>query len=129
MLTAQVTSETQRSHRPWRVTAVLALSLPLFVWVVSLGPVAQDLTYHDFADQRGLYGVPHFWNVVSNLPFAVIGLLGCWWVIRAGRTSQAFEASNERVAYFAFFVGEFLTCFGSSYYHAGPTNDTLVWDQ
>jgi hypothetical protein len=37
--------------------------------------LAQPAWYHDFADQRWLYGVPLFWNVVSNLPFAVIDLL------------------------------------------------------
>jgi hypothetical protein len=66
---------------------------------------------------------------VSNLPFAVIGVLGCWWLIRAGRTSPAFTEPSERFAYFVFFLGEFLTCFGSGYYHAEPTNATLVWDR
>ena len=129
MSTAQVVSEVPERRRPWRFAAVLGLSLPIFVWVVSHAPLAQDLTYHDFADQRSLYGVAHFWNVASNLPFAVIGVLGCWWLIRAGRTSPAFLEPSERVAYFVFFVGELLTCFGSGYYHAGPSNDTLVWDR
>jgi hypothetical protein len=108
---------------------LFGLGLPIFVWVASRAPLAQDPTYHDFADQRWLYGVPHFWNVASNLPFAMIGLLACWWLIRVGRTSSAFVEPGERIAYFVFFVGEFLTCVGSGYYHAGPTNETLVWDR
>ena len=36
-----------------------------------LPPIAQDPLYHAFADQRALLGVPHFWNVVSNLPFVL----------------------------------------------------------
>ena len=129
MTIATWNGEQQPSHGRWRLAAVLGLSVPIFVWVVFLAPVAQDLTYHEFADQRWLYGVPHFWNVVSNLPFAVIGLLGCRSLIRAGRMSPAFVEPSERVAYFVFFAGEFLTCFGSGYYHAGPTNETLVWDR
>jgi hypothetical protein len=86
------------------------------------------VSYHNFADQRWLYGAPNFWNVASNVPFGVIGLLGCWWLSRTGR-SAAFVDNRERVAYVVFFVGGFLTCFGSAYYHAGPTNDTLVWDR
>lgn len=129
MATAQVVVGAERGHQPWRVGAVLGLSLPIFAWVVSRAPLAQDLTYHNFADQRLLYGVAHFWNVASNLPFAVIGVLGCWWLIRSGRTSPAFVEPSERVAYFVFFVGELLTCFGSGYYHAEPTNETLVWDR
>ncbi len=81
----------------WRVAAVLALSLPIFVWVARATPLAQDPRYHDFIDQRQLLGVPHFWNVMSNLPFAVIGLLGCWWLIRAGK-SIAWRCKASRPA-------------------------------
>jgi hypothetical protein len=34
-----------------------------------LGPIHQDQSYHYFADERSFFGVPNFWNVVSNLPF------------------------------------------------------------
>lgn len=113
-----------------RVTAVLGLSLPLFVWLARMAPLAQDPEYHDFADQRRLLGVPHFWNVTSNLPFAVIGLVGCWWLIQAAKKSTAaFAEPAERIAYFVFFLGELLTCFGSAYYHSQPSNQTLVWDR
>ena len=108
---------------------MLLLSLPIVAWVASHAPVPQNLAYHNFADQRALYGIPHFWNVVSNLPFAIIGVLGCSWIVRAGRTSPAFEEPSERTAYFVFFLGEILTCFGSGYYHAAPANGTLVWDR
>ena len=122
-------TEREMGRWRWRVAAVLALSLPIFVWVARATPLAQDPRYHDFIDQRQLLGVPHFWNVMSNLPFAVIGLLGCWWLIRAGKTSSAFSEPGERIAYFVFFFGEFLTCFGSGYYHSAPSNETLVWDR
>ncbi len=121
--------EPRMGHWRWRVAAVLAPSLPLFAWVAWMSPLAQNPQYHDFADQRRLVGVPHFWNVMSNLPFAVIGLLGCWWLMQARRTSRAFATPTERIAYFVFFLGELLTCFGSGYYHAAPTNETLVWDR
>src|SRR3990172_102797 len=32
--------------------------------------------YHNFADQRALWGVSNFWNVVSNLPFLLVALWG-----------------------------------------------------
>lgn len=129
MSNPQVVSAPQPGRAPWRQALLLGLSLPIFTWVASQAPLAQDQTYHHFADRRWLYGVPHFWNVVSNAPFAVIGMLGCWWVIRAGRTSPAFMDPRERAAYLAFFAGELLTCFGSGYYHAGPTNASLMWDR
>ena len=41
-----------------------------------LPPISQDQGYHHFADQRTLFGVPNFWNVVSNLPFMAVGSVG-----------------------------------------------------
>ena len=39
-------------------------------------PLLQDQSYHEFADQRALFGIPNFWNVISNLPFIAIGVAG-----------------------------------------------------
>jgi hypothetical protein len=122
-------SET-RPDSGWRAGLVLGPGLVIcLLALIGFRPLPQDLAYHEFADQRALYRVPHFWNVVSNLPFAVIGVLGCWWVVGHGRSSPAFEEPHERVAYLVFFAGEFLTCFGSGYYHSGPSNETLLWDR
>ena len=41
-----------------------------------LPPIAQDQSYHQFADQRTLLGMPNFWNVISNVPFIVVGATG-----------------------------------------------------
>jgi hypothetical protein len=41
-----------------------------------LPTISQDQSYHQFADQRNLLGVPNFWNVVSNLPFIAVGAAG-----------------------------------------------------
>jgi hypothetical protein len=38
------------------------------VALLPLPPLLQDQAYHQFADQRELFGIPNFWNVVSNLP-------------------------------------------------------------
>src|SRR5258708_23386311 len=44
--------------------------------LVLLPPIPQDQSYHQFADQRTIFGIPNFWNVVSNLPFLVAGAAG-----------------------------------------------------
>ena len=121
--------QTPTSDHRWRVGAIVGLSLPIFIWVARLAPLAQDPAYHAFADQRRLAGVAHFWNVISNLPFALVGLLGCIWLVRSGRKSGAFTEPVEQFAYFLFFAGEILTCLGSAYYHSAPSNETLVWDR
>jgi hypothetical protein len=88
------------------------------------GPVPQDPGYHHFADTRALAGVPNFWNVLSNLPFLIVGLAGL-----ARCPIPAARASGLAPEYGAFFCGVALTAFGSAYYHLAPSNATLVWDR
>ena len=81
-----------------------------------LPPIPQDQGYHQFADQRTLLGVPYFWNVVSNIPFVIIGALGL-------------RQSRRDPAIILLFIGILLTGFGSSYYHLDPSDRTLFWDR
>ena len=50
--------------------------------VCCVPPIPQSQIYHGFADQRTLLGIPNFWNVVSNLPFILVGALGLQYVRR-----------------------------------------------
>src|SRR5262249_52752303 len=79
-----------------------------------LPPITQDQSYHQFADQRTIIGIPNFWNVVSNLPFLVVGAAGL-------------QRLRDNPATVVFFLGVFLTGIGSSYYHWNPNDDTLFW--
>lgn len=63
----------------------------------------------------GAFGIPNFWNVISNLPFAFVG---AWGLIHAR------DFASRLV-----FIGVFLTGFGSAYYHWSPTDARLVWDR
>lgn len=83
-------------------------------------PIPQAQIYHAFADQRTLCGVPNFWNVVSNLPFILVGALGLIQVARDVRRSLSAGI---------FFLGVLLTGFGSSYYHWAPNDWGLFWDR
>ena len=114
--------------RAWPLLFLLGVSVPVFWWLISQAPLPQPQHYHRYADERTVLGIPFFWNVVSNIPFAVIGLIGLWWLNRPG-VERRFIDTRERRAYLFFFAAEFLTCFGSSYYHAAPSNTTLVWDR
>ena len=53
----------------YRLAGLVGFTLLAITVVFLLPPIPQDPAYHNFADQRTLYGVPNFWNVVSNLPF------------------------------------------------------------
>lgn len=98
---------------------------------VFLPRFSQPQSYHSFADSRSLLGIPNFGNVISNLPFAVIGFLGIAFLLRSGSDPSCghFLDSRERWPYMIAFVGMLLTAFGSSYYHLNPNNARLVWDR
>ncbi len=102
-------------------TALLAIGA-----LLTQGPIPQDLTYHLFVDTRTIWSIPNFWNVVTNLPFALVGLLGLYKLRLPGRLGFIDET---RMAYTLLFFGTFLVSIGSSYYHLEPNNQTLVWDR
>ena len=101
------------------------------VAVVLAGPpVPQPLAYHTMADQRSWLGIPNALNVLSNLPFAVVGVIGLAAIFGSGVDRRLpFHDSWERWPYAALFAGVVLTTVGSSYYHLAPDNARLVWDR
>ncbi|MBT9567964.1 MAG: ceramidase domain-containing protein [Thiobacillus sp.] len=99
--------------------AAVLIGVGALVWV---GPIAQDLRYHQFADTRALGGLLNFWNVVSNLPFLLVGMLG---LLRVPRLTH--EAT--RTGYAVVCMSIAVVALGSAYYHAAPSNGTLLWDR
>ncbi len=89
-------------------------------------PVPQWPEYHDFADHHRWLGIPNVHNVVSNLLFVIVGLLG---LIAAGKMRRAEGEQAFRWIYRLFFFCVLLTGFGSIHYHLAPDNATLVWDR
>ena len=70
----------------WRRECALAGVFILLLAAALLGPsVAQSAHYHAFADQRSWGGLPHAMDVISNLPFALWGMVGIWALLRAVR--------------------------------------------
>ncbi|MCB9833205.1 MAG: ceramidase domain-containing protein [Planctomycetes bacterium] len=100
---------------------LLLLALLAALGLILAGPIAQDPAYHHFADRRTRLGIPQFWNVVSNLPFLVVGVLG--WARLRRREGPSLPTWR------AFFVAVALVAFGSAWYHLEPNDRTLVWDR
>lgn len=107
---------------------VLLLAGSVAALYLASGPIAQDPNYHNFADQRPCLCIPHVQNVLTNIPFLFVGLLGLIFLQRP-TWHRAFRASGERLPFAFFFLGIFLTGLGSAYYHWNPTNPTLFWDR
>jgi ceramidase len=107
---------------PVRLSRLLLLVVGgALIAALAVPRVAQDPAYHQFADTRPLLGIPNGLNVLSNVPFAMVGLAGLVAVARMG--------AWERWPYAALFAGVALTSVGSAYYHFAPDNWTLVWDR
>jgi hypothetical protein len=84
----------------------------ILVWY---GPIVQPSHYHEFADQRSWLNIPHFMDVVSNLPFLLVGVWG--FHVAPNKSSRAWQV---------FFISVALTCFGSSFYHWAPDDFGLL---
>lgn len=113
-------SQKQKIHLLWLV-AVLIISV-----VMSLDPIPQALSYHQFADQRQLFLLPNSLDVFSNFLFLVVGLSGIVYLARHRRILACFLPYTS---YMVFFIGVALVSVGSGYYHVAPDNYTLVWDR
>jgi len=88
-------------------------------------PIVQDIRYHQFADQRTLFCIPNFWNVVSNLAFLWTGLIALYKLHKKRLQTITIVQLDYRV----FFIAITLISFGSAYYHWQPDNCNLVWDR
>lgn len=101
---------------------LLLVTLAAVLGMVALAPIAQDPAYHLFADTRQWWHIPNTLDVLSNVPFVFVGIMGL----------QHCALHREHPFFWPFlaiFVGVFCTAYGSAYYHWSPANDTLIWDR
>ena len=109
-----------------RILLLLLSSVITALVIMLVPPVSQDPAYHNFADQRYISGIPHFWNVVTNIPFLVLGITGFLKIHKQELTGILPDLFR---AYLTFFLGLVLTGLGSGYYHLDTSNSTLVGDR
>ena len=99
---------------------LFSIAIIAIAGIFILSPIEQNKEYHNFCDSNTIFNIPNFWNVVSNIPFLIIGLVGLY------KTSTL---SKTKIQYIIFFLGISLVSLGSGYYHLNPNNNTLVWDR
>lgn len=102
-----------------RYGIIATLTLVVLLAASLATPFGQNESFHNFADTRTLLGVPNCLNVVSNLPFVLIGIIGL----------VSIRRDQFSIIYAALFSGILLTGLGSAYYHLHPDNNTLVYDR
>ena len=112
----------ERIGSSWPIVCLVGL-----LAVAALLPkVMQDPAYHGFADQRPWLGIPHAADVLSNLPFALIGMIAVLRLASRGRTR--FRSETER-ALWSIAIGLIGTAAGSAWYHLEPSDASLFWDR
>jgi hypothetical protein len=109
-----------------KIRVFILITLLALIGISLLKPIAQDPEYHLFADDRPLIFIPNCLNVLSNVPFVIIGILG---ITLISFNKKLYIFQNIRFYYYCFFSGIFLTGIGSAYYHLNPNNSTLVWNK
>jgi hypothetical protein len=110
-----------------RSEGTLLLACVALLLAALFGPhVANPAHAHDFADHRALWGVPCALDVLSNLPFALAGALGLFFL---ARVPQASLERTQRLCAALFFTGLLVTATGSSWYHLAPDDFGLAVDR
>lgn len=116
-------SWTQPPPRRRGQIVLLALTVLLIAVLWQHGPIAQWPGYHEFADRRAWLGLPNAADVLSNLPFAGVGL---WGLMRLRPPSLSMPA---HAAWRVLCIALIATSAGSAFYHWAPANGPLVADR
>lgn len=95
----------------------------------SLPPIPQPQAYLNFADTRTWLGIPNFGDVVSNIAFVVVGVLGLRRLSIYWKDTNRFADPKEAIPFLIAFTGLILVGPGSAYFHWAPSNESLVWDR
>lgn len=105
---------------------IVVISLLSVIMFLLCDPYPQNPEYHNFCDKDEHFGIENFFNVVTNVPFLLVGILGIQWLKKS--TDNQFK-EEIRFSYVILFLGLCLLAIGSGYYHLSPQNETLVWDR
>ena len=84
--------------------AILSLGMLLIAAIVP--PISQPPEYHQFADKRSYFGIPNFFNVVSNLALLFVGIAGLIFLLfsRISSIYSSFSEPCERGPYLILFL-------------------------
>lgn len=105
---------------------LLLAALAGFIW--ALPRIPQPSEYHQFADQRGCFGLLNCLDTASNVLFVLVGVAGLHF-INGSSERRVFIEQGEALPYTLFFFAVILVGFASGFYHLAPDNGRLLWDR
>ena len=112
------------TYKEWLVASIAAVTIATVYAFVE--PFPQYPSYFRLSDSRPFLGIPNALNVLSNLPYLVVGALG---MVEIGRWDKDGGPAAHKLFYGVVFAGFAMTAFGSAYFHWAPSMETLVWDR
>lgn len=110
----------------FRHALLVTVALAGVISMAWLPAMPQNPDYHQFADQRSCFGINHFFNVISNLPFIAVGIAGLIVLFKPSGLAIIGEMIGAYRLFFTAIVGVGV---GSGYYHWAPDNGSLIWDR
>jgi len=121
-----MTKSTTSSKTVFWILAVILLILGVISVAVWDRLPAQDPdSYFNFADQKIVFGIPHFFDVTSNILFLYISVFA----LIAGFRRIRMIPPRIFLPFVVFNVMVFFTGWGSSFFHFMPTPQNLFWDR
>jgi len=102
--------------------ALLLAALFMAIFLYHKGPLPQEQWYHQFIDTRIFLGIPNAMDVLSNIFFVIVGILGM-------REVGNVLGLDTKKSWWWFFFSILLIAPGSAYYHWSPNDTTLIWDR
>jgi len=114
--------------RSLRSTEAMLMAVGCGLFALALWGPSEDLPahYHAFADRRAWQSLPNALDVLSNLGFAIFGVLG---LLRLWAAGRAVVWSAQRQMVVLFFLGLALTALCSGIYHWQPDDAGLKLDR
>lgn len=110
-----------------KIGLLFSLFSVLLVILYRTSPISQEESYHQCADTRSFFGIPHFVNIASNLLLVLLGVWGLAFL--SSSKPPFFHHFQEKGMWKIFFGGSILAGMGSMYYHWRPSNFSLTVDR
>lgn len=114
------------THNQSKIKALVIVAMLIIVSTCMMPRFSQSIQYHNFADKRSLFNVSNFFDVVSNFPILLVGVLGLRGIIK---NQFKYLSIQEKKLWMIFFGAVIFVSIFSAYYHLEPNNWRLTFDR
>jgi hypothetical protein len=109
-----------------KATILILLFLICAVAIWTLAPSSQPADFFDLAARENFLGVDNAPDVFTNIPFVIVGWMGCQSLIR---DRGGYAEGGEMRIWWVLFVSIGSIAILSSWYHLSPSEGRIVFDR